>query len=59
MSLMKWKNSDEPDLVLDTEANVKCPQVVMYFYEETLTWYCYPLEDDDKKDDKNLLSWHI
>lgn len=55
MFFISRKDTDEADLVLAKEANVKCPQIVIAFYEERLTWHAYP-EDAENKEKESTKS---
>jgi hypothetical protein len=46
MFLVKWKNSNDLDLVLAKEAHKKCPQLVIDFYEKHLSI----VENDEQKE---------
>jgi len=42
--LVQFKGQDNAELVYSKTANVKCPQLVIKFYEDRLSWYS---EDDN------------
>jgi len=50
--LMKWKDVEETDFVMATEANIKCPDLVIAFYESRIDWFTTEDDDEDEDADK-------
>ena len=50
--LIQWNGCDDVDLCPAKEANVQCPQVVIKFYEDRLTWITR--EDNTARGEDNI-----
>jgi len=48
MFVMKWKGTDEEDLVPAKKANVQCPAIVIQYYEERIIFHSSSYVEDDK-----------
>ena len=47
MLLVKWRHSDEADLVPARIVNMKCPKLVIEFYEQHSFWTRLPKTDQN------------